>query len=158
MIVIVEKNKDGKIELTEEQLNQLLEDAKEEGRKSIQQNSFIPDPITNPPYRFDYTPEWIITSPYKPYIPYYYNSPTCTGTATPEWKYNPITTTTDTTASSTSQSYTINPAFENIAKKKHLGKHDFFVTGTSVVPSAFDENRVPYTYTTTTTGTKRKHK
>lgn len=64
MIVIVSPNKNGKIELTKEQLQEYLEQAKAEGAKEAQKNNFIytqptvtpslqPDPLLG--YRFTCT-------------------------------------------------------------------------------------------------------
>jgi len=44
MVVIVKENKDGKIELTKEELEQIIEDARSEGRREIW---VYPNPIPN---------------------------------------------------------------------------------------------------------------
>lgn len=59
MIVIIEKNKDGKIELTEEELKKLLEQAKQEGRdeKTYYIAPTAPTPQLTP------APNWITPTP-----------------------------------------------------------------------------------------------
>ena len=58
MVVIVETNKDGKIELTKEELESIIEEAKEEGRR--EQLWWVSPTITTPQYPYITTNKGVI--------------------------------------------------------------------------------------------------
>lgn len=58
MIVVIEKNANGKIEFTKEELEELLEKARAEGAKEAQKNNYIytqPSKLPNSPYISPFT-------------------------------------------------------------------------------------------------------
>ena len=60
MVVVIEKNANGKIELTKEELEALLEQAKQEGIKEGQKYSYIYTTPSSPSIT-PLTPNWTIT-------------------------------------------------------------------------------------------------
>ena len=60
MVVLFEKNANGKIEFTKEELEQLLEQAKQEGIKEGQKYSYIYTTPSSPSIT-PITPNWTIT-------------------------------------------------------------------------------------------------
>ena len=65
MVIIVKENEDGKIELTEEQLKKIVEDAREEGRRSVQTIPGDYDKYEKMSYwmRPDYVPPQVTCNP-----------------------------------------------------------------------------------------------
>ena len=70
MVVIVEKNKKGKIELTQEELQRIIKEAEQAGKDSVQ---------LVPYYYPDYTPYYHYVDYWRPGAWWEYQ-PTCTGT------------------------------------------------------------------------------
>ncbi len=60
MVVVIEKNANGKIEFTKEELEELLEKAKQEGIKEGQKYSYIYTTPSSPSIT-PMTPNWTIT-------------------------------------------------------------------------------------------------
>lgn len=77
--IIVAKEKDGKILLTEEELSELLKKAYDNGyAEGMARMPIITQP-TNPAPN-PYTPPSIPVSPTYPNSPFWWSGPTCTGT------------------------------------------------------------------------------